>query len=132
MSMQRVATIGVYGFDADTFFAALVAKDVDLFCDLAPAEASGAQAAAIARDPGLVSGRSRGPAVAVHAAGGRAFRCFERRAVPGAAGSCEARRYGRRDAADAKGRLAGCSFKSGLFSGVGSDAGYLADHMSLL
>lgn len=34
MSLQRVATIGVYGFDADSFFAALVANGVDLFCDL--------------------------------------------------------------------------------------------------
>lgn len=34
MSLQRVATIGVYGFDAGSFFAALVANGVDLFCDL--------------------------------------------------------------------------------------------------
>jgi uncharacterized protein (DUF488 family) len=34
MSLQRVTTIGVYGFDADGFFAALVANEIDLFCDL--------------------------------------------------------------------------------------------------
>jgi uncharacterized protein (DUF488 family) len=34
MSLQRVATIGVYGFEADAFFDALVANGVDLFCDL--------------------------------------------------------------------------------------------------
>jgi uncharacterized protein (DUF488 family) len=34
MSLQRVATIGVYGFDADGFFAALGGSRVDLFCDL--------------------------------------------------------------------------------------------------
>jgi uncharacterized protein (DUF488 family) len=34
MSLERVATIGVYGFNADSFFDALVDNDVDLFCDL--------------------------------------------------------------------------------------------------
>jgi uncharacterized protein (DUF488 family) len=34
MGLQRIATIGVYGFDADRFFAAVVAAETDLFCDL--------------------------------------------------------------------------------------------------
>jgi hypothetical protein len=31
MSFDRVATIGVYGFDADSFFDALVRDGADLF-----------------------------------------------------------------------------------------------------
>jgi uncharacterized protein (DUF488 family) len=34
MSLERVATIGVYGFDADRFFAAVLDARTDLFCDL--------------------------------------------------------------------------------------------------
>ncbi|MGD0712790.1 MAG: DUF488 domain-containing protein [Gaiellaceae bacterium] len=34
MPLQRVATIGVYGFDAERFFAAVVDAKVDLFCDI--------------------------------------------------------------------------------------------------
>jgi hypothetical protein len=34
MSLERVATIGVYGFDADHFFAAVLDARTDLFCDL--------------------------------------------------------------------------------------------------
>ena len=34
MKLERVATIGVYGFDADRFFAAVRANGIDLFCDL--------------------------------------------------------------------------------------------------
>jgi uncharacterized protein (DUF488 family) len=34
MSMERVVTIGVYGFDADRFFAAVLDAGTDLFCDL--------------------------------------------------------------------------------------------------
>jgi uncharacterized protein (DUF488 family) len=34
MSLQRVVTIGVYGFGADGFFTALLESGVDLFCDL--------------------------------------------------------------------------------------------------
>jgi uncharacterized protein (DUF488 family) len=34
MALHRVATIGVYGFDASRFFNAVVASDTDLFCDI--------------------------------------------------------------------------------------------------
>ena len=34
MSLERVATIGVYGFDAERFFAAVLDARTDLFCDL--------------------------------------------------------------------------------------------------
>lgn len=34
MSVERVATIGVYGFDAERFFAAVLDARTDLFCDL--------------------------------------------------------------------------------------------------
>jgi uncharacterized protein (DUF488 family) len=34
MSFDRVATIGVYGSDADSFFDALVRDGADLFCDV--------------------------------------------------------------------------------------------------
>lgn len=34
MSLRRIATIGVYGFSAESFFAALGADGVGLFCDL--------------------------------------------------------------------------------------------------
>lgn len=34
MALQRVITIGAYGFTSDVFFSALVTADVDLFCDL--------------------------------------------------------------------------------------------------
>jgi hypothetical protein len=34
MSLERVATIGVYGFDADRFFEAVLTAGTDLFCDL--------------------------------------------------------------------------------------------------
>ncbi|MCZ7590538.1 MAG: DUF488 domain-containing protein [Gaiella sp.] len=34
MNLERVATIGVYGFDADRFFAAVLESRTDLFCDL--------------------------------------------------------------------------------------------------
>src|SRR4051794_10361443 len=34
MTPQRVITIGVYGFTAETFFSALIGAEVDLFCDL--------------------------------------------------------------------------------------------------
>lgn len=34
MTPQRVITIGVYGFTAETFFSALTSAEVDLFCDL--------------------------------------------------------------------------------------------------
>jgi hypothetical protein len=34
MSLGRVGTIGVYGFDADRFFAAVLDARTDLFCDL--------------------------------------------------------------------------------------------------
>lgn len=34
MPLERILTIGVYGFTADHFFAALEAADADLFCDL--------------------------------------------------------------------------------------------------
>lgn len=32
--MDRVVTIGVYGFDPDRFFRAVVDADIDLFCDI--------------------------------------------------------------------------------------------------
>lgn len=34
MAPHRIVTIGVYGFTAETFFDALVAENVDVFCDL--------------------------------------------------------------------------------------------------
>jgi uncharacterized protein (DUF488 family) len=34
MSKPQIVTIGAYGFDADTFFAALQAAKVDTFCDI--------------------------------------------------------------------------------------------------
>jgi uncharacterized protein (DUF488 family) len=34
MPLERILTIGVYGFTADRFFAALEASTTDLFCDL--------------------------------------------------------------------------------------------------
>lgn len=34
MNLERVATIGVYGFDAERFFAAVLDARTDLFCDL--------------------------------------------------------------------------------------------------
>jgi uncharacterized protein (DUF488 family) len=34
MPLERILTIGVYGFTADRFFAALEAGGVDVFCDL--------------------------------------------------------------------------------------------------
>lgn len=34
MPLERILTIGVYGFDASRFFAALEAASPDLFCDL--------------------------------------------------------------------------------------------------
>jgi uncharacterized protein (DUF488 family) len=34
MPLQRVATIGVYGFGAERFFAAVLDAKVDLFCDI--------------------------------------------------------------------------------------------------
>lgn len=34
MALQRVITIGVYGYTADAFFSALVNANVDLFCDI--------------------------------------------------------------------------------------------------
>jgi hypothetical protein len=34
VNLERVATIGVYGFDADCFFAAVLDARTDLFCDL--------------------------------------------------------------------------------------------------
>jgi uncharacterized protein (DUF488 family) len=34
VALQRVITIGVYGFTSDAFFSALVTAKVDLFCDL--------------------------------------------------------------------------------------------------
>jgi uncharacterized protein (DUF488 family) len=34
MALQRVITIGAYGFTSDAFFSALVTAKVDLFCDL--------------------------------------------------------------------------------------------------
>jgi uncharacterized protein (DUF488 family) len=34
MALHRVATIGVYGFDSQRFFTAVIASDTDLFCDI--------------------------------------------------------------------------------------------------
>lgn len=34
MNKPQIVTIGAYGFDADTFFAALQAAKVDTFCDI--------------------------------------------------------------------------------------------------
>ncbi|MGN6379168.1 MAG: DUF488 domain-containing protein [Gaiellales bacterium] len=34
MALQRIVTIGVYGFTAEAFSAALAGENIDLFCDL--------------------------------------------------------------------------------------------------
>lgn len=34
MALHRVATIGVYGFEASRFFSAVVSSNTDLFCDI--------------------------------------------------------------------------------------------------
>jgi uncharacterized protein (DUF488 family) len=34
MALSRVATIGVYGFDEQRFFSAVIGSDTDLFCDI--------------------------------------------------------------------------------------------------